>query len=153
MIKRDQLKSSDKPGIRYSGENAEILNARFVRDLLESRNKEGYGLPIEISVDQVKSGGLLNSTVEDCVIITNTEHPSDYFKYCLTVQKQGRMAYLTIYYYGTSTLTGKANQSEARKGSLGGMLLNAISGVNQAAYDMEYQYYDMLDTLIDETLG
>lgn len=153
MIKRDVLTPSGKPSVRYSAENAQILSVEVAKKLLEDVNEEKYGLPITVMIDQVKSGGLFNSSVEDCVIIRNNEHSSDYFSYCLTIQKQGKMAYLSVYYYGMSTLTAKRRQSEERKGSLGGMLMNAISGVDQAAYDAEYQYYDMLDALIDETLG
>ena len=153
MIKRDVLTPSGKPSVRYSAENAQILSVEVAKKLLEDVNEEKYGLPITVMIDQVKSGGLFNSSVEDCVIIRNIEHSSDYFSYCLTIQKQGKMAYLSVYYYGMSTLTAKRRQSEERKGSLGGMLMNAISGVDQEAYDAEYQYYDMLDALIDETLG
>lgn len=153
MLKRDDLKSTGKPGVRYERDTAEVISISLIQQLLKQENEEKFGLPIEISVDQVKSGGFFNSTTEDCIVITNKEHVSDYFKYCLTLQRQGKMAYLSIWYYGVSVLTGKANQTEARKGSLGGMLLNAVSGVNQSAYDAEYQYYDMLDNLISETVG
>lgn len=153
MIKRDMLQSTGKPSVRYRAENAAVLSIGLIQQLLEAQNEESYGLPIDISVDQVKSGGLFNSSVEDCIVITNTEHPSDYFKYCLLLQRQGKMAYLSINYYGSSVLTAKAQQSEARKSSLSGRLVNAVTGVNQAAYDAEYQYYDMLDELIQETVG
>lgn len=153
MIKRNELKPSEKPAFRYGGDDSKILSIGVIQQLLRQKNEEAYGLPINISTEQVKSGGLFNSTVEDCVIITNKEHPSDYFTYCLMLQKQGKMAYLSSWYYGSSTLTGKAHQAEARKGSLGGMLLNAVAGVNQSAYDAEYQYYDMLDSLISEAFS
>ena len=147
MIKRDVLISSDKPDVRYRKDDAAAISVDLIQQLLEIINRQSYELPIDISVDQVKSGGLFNSSVEDCVIITNTEHPMDYFKYCLILQKQGKMAYLRKWYYGNSTLTRKSAQNGGRGGFLG------FGGVNQAAFDAEYNYYDMLDELIQEAVG
>lgn len=155
MIKATDLKPTDHPGYRFRAEDAAILSLGGIRNTLLSKNEETYGLPIKIETNQIKSGGLLKSTIEDCLIITNTEHPTDYFGYCLTLSKQGKMAIVKLQYYGSSVLTGKANQTKEReqKGTLTGMLANAVFGVDQAAYNKEYEYYDALESLFAEIFG
>lgn len=155
MIKATELKSTGKAGIRFRSDDAAALNLESVKEMILKNNEESYGLPIQISKEQIKSGNLLKSTIEDCLIITNKEHPGDYFKYCLTLRKQGKMATISFQYYGSSILTGKAQDTEDRKktGTLGGMLANALFGVDQAAFDAEYEYYAMLDSLLQETFA
>lgn len=153
MLKRTDLREAERATIRYRGEDAEALTIPRVCETIRALNERDYGLPLRVERDQLKSGNLFHSTVEECLTITNAEHVTDYLKYCLVLQKQGKMAYISTYTYGQSVLSGKAYQAEQRKGSLGGMLLNAISGVDQAAYDAEGQYYDMLNQLLDEVLG
>lgn len=155
MIKATELKSTEKPGIRYRGDMAATLTLGVVKELIERCNEENYGLPIQIRADQIKQGNLLRATIEDCLIVTNTQHSGDYFKYCLTLRKQGKMATLAFQYYGMSVLTGKANETEERKksGTFSGFLLNKAFGVNQAELDAEYEYYEMLDNLLAEAMG
>ena len=150
MIKATELKSTGKPGYRLRRENASQIDLGFIKSIIQNTNEEEYGLPIEISEDQIKSGSLFNSSIEEYLILTNVNHRDDYFKYCLTLRKQGKMATVNLQYYGSSVLTAKAQQTEERKNSLGGMLLNVVSGVNQAAYDAEYEYYEMLENLFQD---
>ena len=49
---------------------------------------EIVGLPIEIELDEIKSGGLLNSKIDPCLVIRNTEHPRDYFAWVLPFKSQ-----------------------------------------------------------------
>ncbi len=153
MIKASELKDTGKPGYRASeAQIGYVITLDFLKQEFEKTNDEVYGLPVSIVKDQLKSGGLLSSTIEDCLVITNTEHPTDYFKYCITLKKQGKIATIRLNYYGSSVLTGKMNKADERKrsGSLSGMLLNAISGPNEAAYQEEYGYYDMIENIFRE---
>lgn len=152
MISASILKPIEKPAFYIREENGPIT-LEVIKRVFEDTNNNNYGLPINITYDQVKSGGFFNSSVEDCLIITNSLHPNDYFKYCITIRKQGKIATVTMTYWGTSTLTSQKNKQEERNqsGSLGGMLLNMISGVNENDYNAEYQYYDMLEQIFVET--
>lgn len=147
MIKASDLKPTEKPGYRFRWNEAAVLDLELIKRLILQKNEDEYGLPIEIMEEEIRSGGLFNSSSEACLILINTEHRNDYFKYCLTLRKQGKMATVSLQYYGMSVLTGKARQAEERKQTLGGMLLNAVAGVNQAAYDAEYEYYEMVENL------
>lgn len=148
MIKAKDLKSNDQPGYRFGGEAAQQINISLLKALLEEVNEEKYGLPISVTIDQVTSGGLFNSTVEDCLVITNTEH-SGYFKFVTILRKQGKFATLSWNYYGYSELTYQKAKTESRSG-LGGMLMNAINGVNEQAYIEEYEYYHLLRSIFEE---
>lgn len=153
MIKAKELKPTGKPGFKVNGPVAENITLELLQDLLIHTNEETYGLPILIEKDQLGSDGLFSGTVQDCLIIKNTDHPTDYFKYCVTLRKQGKMAFIDMQYYGQSELTGKANKAEERKNSLSGALANAVFGYDEAAYNEEYTYYDMIEDLFQEAFS
>lgn len=114
-------------------------------------NENEYGLPIAVCDAKLLSGGIFHRTETDCLIIANTAHTNDYFKYCLTIRVQGKSAFLSIRYYGESKLTGQMNKAEQRKESqsLSGSLANAMIGVDEAAYQDEYNYYEALNRLFE----
>lgn len=147
MIKAAELKDTGKPGYRVKGD----ITLKTLKSELKWINQEEYELPIRFYFDQIKSGGLFNSSVDKCLILENWEHPSDYFKYCITIRKQGKLTMVMMNYYGLSKLTGKANWTEARRrnGTLGGIIINAISGVNQADLQEEYDYYGMIEEMFE----
>lgn len=152
MIKLTELKDTENPGVRLRGTAAEDANLDLLSELLLNANENEYGLPISIQKDTVKSGSLLKPVLEDCLLITNEDHPTDYFKYCLLLRRQGKMATVAMFYYGTSVLTGKMNRAAERKnsGTLRGMVANAVFGPDQTAYEAEYEYYNMLEQLFEE---
>ena len=152
MIKAKELKPTERGGVRLRGESAEIITLSLLQEMLVKTNDDTFGFPISVREDKIETGGLFSGTIQDCLIITNTKHPSDYFKYCVTLSKQGKMATINMQYYGQSELTGKANKAEERKqsGSLRGALANAVWGVDEAAYAAEYEYYGMVEQLFEE---
>ena len=150
MIKFNELQPSNKPGYRLRGDMAAGISLPLIQKVILEHNDRDFGLPISIQQDQIKSGGLLNPSFEDCLILTNNEHPYDYFKYCITLKKQGKMATVDMHYYGRSALTGEMNRAEERKNKISGMIANAIKGSNQAGVKAEYEYYDMLEQLFSE---
>ncbi len=121
--------------------------------ILEINEKE-YGLPIAVCDAKLLSGGIFHRTETYCLILTNTEHTNDYFKYCLTLRAQGKSAFLSIYYYGQSRLTGQMNKVEQRKESrsLSGSLANAMFGVDETAFQDEYNYYQALNRLFESAV-
>jgi len=113
-------------------------------------NEEIYGLPIKAYIDRLKSGGLINSSVEDCLILENVNHPKDYLKYCLTIRRQGKLNIITVSRYGLSGNALMANQTEEMResGTFAGMVINAVSGVNEAAYQKECNYYRLVEEML-----
>lgn len=148
MVYASDLKPIEAPSFRIRGE----ITLSELKQRLQDYNDQNYGLPVRIDFDQIKSGGLFNSSLEDCLTITNLNHAYDYFKYCITVRRQGMMSIVTMTYYGQSTLTGQKNKQQEREesGSLGGMLLNIFKSVDNSQYQAEYEYYDMLEAMYTE---
>ena len=151
MIRTEDLKDTGKPGYRVGMD----ITLSMIRQKLEEINEEEYEMPIRFYYEQIKSGGLFNSSIEECLILENEEHSDDYFKYCITTRKQGKKTIIMMYYYGRSVLTGKARQTERRRetGGIGGMILNAFSGVNETEYAAEYDYYDMVEEMFREAFA
>ena len=154
MIKANALKPADTPGYRLTGPTATHLTLDLLEALVTAENISAYDLPLVFERDEVKSGGLFNSSVQKCLIIKHKEHLNDYFAYCLTLHIQGKIMTLAVNYFGISTLTQKAHQTEARRGQgLGGLLANAVFGVDEVAYRTEYEYYSMLENLIGSAIS
>lgn len=159
MISANVLKKPDMdvPGYRIRGmgdiESRQFLDA--LKQKITEVNDASYGFPIMIADDKVKYGGMFNSTTEDCIVITNTEHETDYFWYVITAKKQAQVMVSEMFYYGQSKLTGRANATEQRKqsGTLRGLLMNAAFGVNENDLNAEYDYYQTLHEIYNSILG
>ena len=152
LLRMSDLKPTDKPGYRLFGEAATRLDLQTIKREILSLNEEKYGLPLEIREDKIKSGGLFNSSVEDCLLVINTQYRADYFSYALILKKQGKTATVEMYYWGTSKWTGRANAADRRKqeGGFGGWLMNAAFSVNEKKMQEEYEYYELLEGLFAE---
>lgn len=150
VVKASDLKVPQENGGYIIQDGAGIELSAVKARILEVNEKE-YGLPITVCDAKLLSGGALRRTEADCLIIANAEHTNDYFKYCLTIRAQGKSAFLSIRYYGESKLTGQMNKAEQRKESLSlsGSLANAMIGVDEAAYQDEYNYYEALNRLFE----
>lgn len=153
MIRDNDLKRCEGLGWFFTDEAAETMDLSLVKKLLKEQNEKSFGLPIKFGWDEVRHGGLLNATKEPCLLIANKEHVEDYFRYCITLHKQGRRLNMQCYYCGQSTLTGKKHAEEEREKSIGGMILNMLTRVDQTKVDEEYTYYNELDNLIKETFA
>lgn len=134
--------------------NAAELSLSMIQSSLTDSLSE-YGVPFSIRADQVQSGGLFNKQYEDCLCIVNPQHETDYFKFCIRLQKTGTMAFVYVNYYGESRLTGQKNQEDARRnsGSLAKMALGAIFKADQQALDAEYNYYEIVQDALRELFG
>lgn len=152
MINAKDLKVNENVmGIRLTPKDSGITLS-FIKGFLLEKNEELYGYPIEIVEDKIKSGGLFNAVYDECLVITNTEHRTDYFKFVICLRRAGNTGTITCHYYGNSELTYKKNRDEDRKNKLTGMIANSLFGVNQAAFAQEYDYYNAIDGLFNTML-
>ncbi|MCL1793490.1 MAG: hypothetical protein FWG34_06445 [Oscillospiraceae bacterium] len=114
--------------------------------------------------EQVKSGGLFNSSTEPCLVLCHPEHREDYFSFCIRVKRLGRYAFVSIKDFGKSKQMTKANISENmkndRKGKkmsyiVGSMLGQAIRtiGSNKEQLENETNYYQCLSDIFDEIVS
>lgn len=94
------------------------------------------GVPMNVSIDTVKEGGLLGNKY-DCVVITHPNPPQQYFIHVIVIN--GRT--VNFYFFGNSKANYATNRANERKKKLSGMVLNAISGSSEMAYQEEMMWH------------
>ena len=104
---RPQVQYKDGRGITLSGIQNEL-------DRVARENE----IPVAFAMDQVKSGGFLGGSAEDCLVLYNPEHEKDYYKFCVRVRYQGNFAFVIVDSYGASKNSNKLSMKGAAKNSL-----------------------------------
>ncbi len=160
MISVEDLREF-RPVVRYKDGSHITLN---VVQTAIKQCADSMGLPVAFYVDQVKSGGLFNRTVEDCIVLYHPDHQNDYFKICIRVNHQGSYAFVSAMDFGTSKQMKKAGQAEAYKesrkgqslsfkvGSLIGQGITSI-GMNKSKLEEEQNYYACIIDIFDEIVS
>lgn len=148
--KQLQCRPGGKGGFRVQDPKHEVTLS-VIRDAILQKNLQTYNIPLEITFDEIKMGGLLSSSVEECLVLSNPCH-DDYFKHAVQLRRQGDMVTLDMRTFGYSKLTEQHHKQQERKtkGTLTGFIAGNLLGPNEAEYAAEYDYYDMLDALFDE---
>lgn len=73
------------------------------------------GIPVSFSFDQVKIGNVLNSYLQDCLVVYHPEHIKDYCSVVITFRNQGNILLMSFYQLGKSKNNMKlANRSNAK---------------------------------------
>lgn len=160
MIKADDLREF-RPVVRYR--DGSTITLQIVQDAIKEC-AEGMGIPVAFYDDQVKSGGMFNKTIEDCIVLYHPEHQFDYFKICVRVSYQGDYAFVSAMDFGTSKQMKKAGQADAYKssrkgqsvsfkvGSLIGQGITSI-GRSKSKLEEEQNYYACLIDIFDEIVS
>ena len=160
MIKADELREF-RPQVRY--QNGEEITLNTVQDAIKDCAMK-MGIPVAFRGDQVKSGGLFNSSVEDCLVMYHPEYERDYFKFCIRVKRQGVYAFVSINDFGKSKQMNKAIYAESykadRKGQpmsykVGSMIGQGIMtlGRSKAKLEEEQNYYQCVFDIFDEIVS
>lgn len=160
MIKDTELREF-RPTVRY--QNGENITLMTVQDAIKDCAMK-MGIPVAFSNEQVKSGGLFNSSVEDCLVMYHPEHERDYFRFCIRVKRQGSYAFVSINDFGQSKQMNKAGRTEAyqndRQGKelsykIGSMVGQAITtmGKSKAKLEEEQNYYQCIFDIFDEIVS
>lgn len=160
MLKSDDLREF-RPVYKYQDGSSVTLKA-IQTALTEQANT--VGLPIAFYDDQVKSGGLFNKLIEDCIVLYHPEHKNDYFKFAIRVQRQGNLAFVYVNDFGKSSQMAKAQIAESYKndrqgqrmsykvGSLVGQALTTI-GRSKTKLEAEQNYYYALEEILDQVIS
>lgn len=160
MIKADELREF-RPQVRY--QNGEGITLSTVQDAIKDCAMK-MGIPVAFRGDQVKSGGLFNSSVEDCVVMYHPEHERDYFKFCIRVKRQGSYAFVMVNDFGQSKQMNKANTAEFmkqdRKGQsmsykVGSMIGQGLRTLGKSSQKLEEEnmYYQCVFDIFDEIVS
>ena len=168
MIKADELveahaglKYRDGTGINLAGIQRQIEEAAY-----------NSGIPVAFEKDTVRSGNLLKSSFEDCLVMYHPQHKDDYVKYCLRLRHQGQYSFLSFDVFGSSKQLKKENMREAyeqdrasrgfslrpaellnnaiyKTGSRIGQAIATIGRDKQGLED-EKMYYTCIDDIFDD---
>lgn len=134
---------------RYTIDDVQALLAKADTGLATS------GPPVTYERDQIQTGNLIKKNYQDCLIVKNSEHPDDYFKFVFATRTTGNMTTISVYRSGKSPLIAKKNADDERRQSSNLLLniLSAVSTLDENALAAEYDYYSILSRIIRENLG
>lgn len=118
--------------------DASNLNAEFICKAMKEC-AEDMGIPMNVSVDRAKDGGLMGKTYP-CVVITHPNPPQQYFTDVIVIN--GNV--VNFLFFGNSKANYQTNKANARKNTLSGMLMNSISGSNEMALQQEMQWHNSI---------
>ena len=160
MIKADELRDF-RPTVRY--QDGEGVTLSTVQNAIQNC-AVNMGIPVAFENDQVKSGGLFNSSLEDCIVMYHPEHEKDYFRFCIRVRRQGMYAFVSINDFGKSSQMEKANRAdfakEDRQGKsmsykVGSLITQGIMniGKNKQKLEEEEMYYQCISDIFDEIVS
>ena len=135
------------PQVRWP--NGNNVNLVTVREAIQNQADEN-GIPVDFHEDTLKVGGLLSKEREDILIMYNPEHSSDYLRFAIRVQHQGKYAFMHVYNLGGSK--NFYNDNVAAEGSTFRKLANAIGGHNQKL-QAEENYYTILRDCLENVTG
>lgn len=160
MIKIDEL-SKFLPTFRYTG--AENVDFQVIIDNIKEEAQR-HTVPVEFYNDQVKSGGIFNREIEDCIVIYHPEHKTDYYNFCIRLKKVGSIVQIQTDVFGSSVQMDKFARSEwakeDREGKsvsykIGSMIGSGLRnmGKNKQKLEEEELYYDILRAVLKEAIG
>lgn len=160
MIKIDELRDY-RPKYRYTDGAGITLD--MVKEELTAEAKKN-GIPVAFYDDQVKSGGMFNKTIEDCIVMYHPEHRNDYYRFCIRVQREGSLTFISVNDFGDSKQMDKFARAEYAKQDrsgksmsykLGSMAASAIanSGRNKQKLEAEQNYYDAVQYIFDTIIS
>lgn len=160
MIKANTLREF-RPSVRYS--DGEEISLQTVQDAIMDCAKN-LEIPVAFYKDRVTTGGIFNSSEEDCFVMYHPEHERDYFKFCIRVARQGNYTLVTVNDFGQSKQINKVVRGEAykqdRKGKnmsykVGSMIGQGISslGKSKEKLNQEQRYYDCIFSIFDEIIS
>lgn len=143
MIKNDFLQMSEIPVYQIQNDNVTLEAIKTL--ITEKMGKKG--LSVLIKNDEIKSGGLFNSSKTPCIVIYNSNHQKDYIKYCITAQKQGVTTIVTTFTWGYSELRAKEMVAQhKRESSVLGNIFSKVASKTQMIE--ENFYYQTLEEII-----
>ena len=155
MLRKDSIREwGDFPSaIRVKG--------RITLDMIQAAlsNEESglptIGIPVKYEREQIQSGGLFNKQVEDCLLVKNANHMTDYFHFVFTVRTTGAVTTIGVYYTGYSPNSGQKSLKESRQksSSMFDNILGAFTKTDDRAFEEEYDYYAMVVDVLKSTFG
>lgn len=174
MLKEKDLREF-RPTYRYP--NGTGITLQSIQNAIRNKANQ-YQIPVAFASEKIKSGGMLNSTVEDCLILYHPEHQKDYYNIAISIKRQGTMAFVSANDFGESKNLKKINAKSAAgsalkqgwknagkegnwspgmslvSGAIGGAVgaLRSLGG-SKGKQEEENNYYGALMQILDEVIS
>ena len=159
MLKADQLTEYQS----YRAPNGAGISLRYINEGMLNLSRQ-YQIPLAVTYEQIKYGGVFSSQTEECLLFYHPSHTNDYLGFCVTLRKQGTMAFITLSTYGVSKqlkISGlKERGIQQRKGQslsykIGNKLAEKIQtrGAKSLALGEENEYYNAVFSIFEELLN
>ena len=111
--------------------NASNLTAENIVTYMEEKAEE-MQVPMQLSIDTVKEGGLLGKKYP-CVVIKHPNPPQEYFTNVIVINGST----VNFFFFGNSKANYVTNRAKQREGTILGGILNAVSGSDEMAWQQE----------------
>lgn len=163
MIKVNELQDF-RPQVRY--QNGDAITFSTIEDAIKDCAMR-IGIPVAFRTDEVKTGTLFRSSMEECLVLYHPQHEKDYFKFCIRISRQGTYAFIQVNVFGNSVQMAKANRSEDAKSNLKSIvsmnapddaLFKAVTsaigsiGKNRVKLEEEQRYYACMEDIFNEII-
>ena len=163
MINEKELREM-RPTVRYK--DGQGLTLQTVQEALQHCAQQN-GIMVSFCADQIKYGGLIGGSVEDCLVLYHPAHQKDYFNVAIRIKRQGNYAFVSINDFGKSTLMGNEGSKQYLKntfkhgtgaekfGALVGAGLRRMvkGGSNKMALEEEQMWYQVVSDIFDEIVS
>ena len=166
MIKEKELREM-RPRVRY--QNGASIMLKTIQNALQDYFDEA-AIPVAFYADQIKYGGFIGGSTEDCIVLYHPQHENDYYKVAITVNHQGKYAFVSVNDFGSSRQLGNQGSVEYLKETLKfgngvttsekvGALIGAgarrliMGGVNKQKLQEEQDWYQFVMEAFDEIVA
>lgn len=122
------------------------------------------GIPVAFYADQIKSGGMFNKKIEDCLVMHHPEHKNDYLLFCIRVQQEGDLAFAAMNDFGSGKQMDQFARAEYAKQDrhgkamhykTGSMIGSGIRNIGKSKQKLEAEqnYYDASRHIPDRVIS
>ena len=118
--------------------NASNLTAENIVTYMEEKAEE-MQVPMQLSIDTVKEGGLLGKKYP-CVVIKHPNPPQEYFTNVIVINGST----VNFFFFGNSKANYVTNRAKHREGTILGGILNAVSGSDEMAWQQEKVWHEQV---------
>ena len=156
-------------GKEYVVQDSDDISFAYLTEIITEDAAE-ENVPVAFDRDQVKLGGLIGGSTEDCLIIYHPEHRNDYMFYVIRIKYMGSKSYLYVNKAGDSKMLNKVVAAQCRqeakeerrrlplKERLGTAVMDGliygISGIgaSESLYETENLWYQAVADIIDKMM-
>ncbi len=134
-----------------------VINGKHTLDDIQHALSNGnnglpkLGVPVIYSRNKIQYKKFFSKKLEDCLVISNAYHSSDYFKVVIESRYTNKQTKVSVYYTGISVLSGKANMHESgQANAITNSLIGKYTKTDEIELMEEYRYYHKMGEILEK---